>query len=88
MANETQVKVTVNSKELIGEKYFDVIEKLTNMGFNNVSSVPLGDLINEWFKKSGTVKSITVGDASSFREGDIFDKDAIVTISYHSLKNS
>ena len=66
--------------------YLEVIDSLKNMGFSNVTSIALNDLLNEWFTKAGTVKSISVGDASSFNEGDIFDKSATVVVSYHSLK--
>lgn len=86
IATSSQVKVTTASKKLVGKNYLEVIDSLKNMGFSNVTSIALNDLSNEWFTKAGTVKSISVGDASSFNEGDIFDKSATVVVSYHSLK--
>lgn len=88
VATSAQVKVTVASKKLIGKDYAEVVESLKNMGFTDVNSSALADLSNEWFTKAGTVKSIIIGDILSFDEGDIFDKNANITVSYHSLKDS
>ena len=44
------------------------------------------DLSNEIIHKNGTVSKISIGDIEKFSSGEIFDKSAAVTVSYHSLK--
>ena len=88
ITKSTEIKVTIASKKLVGKDYSEVVEDLKNMGFTDVTSNALNDLLNEWFNKAGSVKAISIGDVSSFKEGDIFDKDVKVVVSYHSLKKA
>ena len=85
---ETQISVTVNSKELSGKNYSDVLNILKEMGFTNIRSVGLGDLKKGWFYKEGNVKTVSIGDITKFFVGDVFEKDVEVVISYHSFPES
>lgn len=85
-AGAAQVKVTSSSKELLGEQYEDVVFTLKGMGFTSVSAIALEDLSNEILHKAGSVSKIFIGDVEKFSVGEIFDKSAAVTVSYHSFK--
>ena len=85
---ETQISVMLSSKELSGKNYSDVLNILKEMGFTNIRSVGLGDLKKGWLYKEGNVKTVSIGDATKFSVGDIFEKDVEVVISYHSFPES
>ena len=85
--HDGEVKVSASSKELKGENYEDVIERLEDMGFYNIETEALEDLVVGWFDKENAVKEITIDGDSKFSEGDWFDEDADIKITYHSFSD-
>lgn len=86
-ASDTQIKITKSSKKLKGEDYQDVVAELEKMGFSNIETVPLGDLKKGIIHKDGHVKEVSIGGETKFKDGEIFDMDAVVIVSYHSYPN-
>ena len=85
-ANSNQVKLSINSKELVGGNYEYVVSALEDMGFVNVKQNPLEDIGKDLFRQNGKVKEVTINNQSKFSEKEIFDKDSEVIVSYHSYK--
>ena len=84
---ESQVAISVSSKELSGKDVQEVLDTLTNMGFTNITKTALGDLKKGWFHKEGEVKEISIAGKTKFAVNDVFDKDSEVVITYHSYPN-
>jgi len=77
--NEVEVKQSKSS--FTNENYEHVVETVQDWGFTNIELVPVYDIF--WgFTESGTIKSITIDGTDEFRNGDIFDKDALVVVTY------
>ena len=53
-------------------------------GFTNVQAIPLKDLTILKTMKNGRVDRVTI-NGEFFESGDVFNKDANVLITYHSL---
>ncbi len=85
-AESNQVKITASSKELTDIKFEEAVAALKEMGFTRVKAVALEDLSNEIIHKNGDVSEVSIGGTTKFSVGEIFDKSAEVTVSYHSLK--
>jgi len=85
--HDGEIKVSASSNELKGENYENVIERLEDMGFYNIETEALGDLVVGWFDKENAVKEITIDGDSKFSEGDWFDQDADIKITYHSFSD-
>lgn len=83
-ASDAQIKVTEASKKLKGEDYEDVVAMLEKMGFSNIETAPLGDLKKGIIHKEGHVKEVSIDGNTKFKEGEIFSKEAVVIVSYHS----
>lgn len=81
-----QIKITASYKELVGKSSQEVIAALKKMGFTNVKSKPLGDLINGWIDDEYEVKEVSIGGVTKFSAGEIFDKNVEIIVSYHSYK--
>ena len=85
--HDGEIKVSASSNELKGENYENVIERLEDMGFYNIETEALGDLVVGWFDKENAVKEITIDGDSKFSEGDWFDEGADIKITYHSFSD-
>ncbi len=86
-ATDSQIKITKSSKKLKGEDYQEVVGELEKMGFSNIETVPLGDLKKGIIHKDGHVKEVSIGGKTKFKDGEIFDMDAVVIVTYHSYPN-
>lgn len=62
--------------------YQDVKAALEQLGFTNIKTEPVYDIV--WgITKSGSVKSVSIGGNSSFLTGTVFPNNAEVIITYH-----
>ena len=65
-----------------GENYEAVVEQLTTLGFTNIKAVDLDDAgIKFW--KDEKVESVSVGGDNYFFEGDLFNPNSPVIVTYH-----
>lgn len=66
-------------------KYRDykVVEKeLSDLGFTNITTNPLYDIVFGWTAE-GEVGSVIIDGKDGYKRGDVFKKDAEIVISYH-----
>ena len=85
---ETRIAVTSSSGDLSGEDYQDVVQTLQDMGFTNVTAIGLEDVVKVtgWLITDGAVKSVSIDGRTKFDIGTVFESDAEVIVSYHSMK--
>ena len=78
--DENELKVGFPSSDLEDQQYTDVIGMFERSGFTDIEAREDG-----WnlFKKSGTVKSVTINGNDDFSSFSIFPKDAKVIIYYY-----
>lgn len=68
------------------DNHFEVIvSKLKSAGFTNIELIPLKDLNFLNKRKNGKIKSIHINGEEEVEEGNIYDKDVPIIISYHSI---
>ena len=79
------VFMSASSKELEGQVYTEVVDKLKTMGFTNVISQPAAQKAS-LFRKKNTVEHILVGDVTKFTEEDYFNKDTKIIVYYYAKK--
>ncbi len=78
---EDEIKVSNSESSFVGTNYENVVSKLQELGFTNIESVPVYDIV--WgFTKSGTTKSVTINGKKNFKKGDVFNKNAVVIVTY------
>lgn len=71
--------------------YEDAVNLLEASGFTNIQVEPSYDLDSDWRRLNAfvddqfTVSSITIGNRSTFEQGEIFKKNAEVLIKYHDF---
>lgn len=78
---ENEIQVKSSESMLVGSNYEEVVEKLQDWGFTNIETIAVYDIV--WgFTPAGSTKSVTIDGSDSFQYGDIFDKDALVVVTY------
>lgn len=83
-SNEVQITEAMESCE--DENYHAVVSLFRSAGFNDVKTIALGDLNFFTAKKDGQVASVSINGDDDFDEGDIFQSNANVIITYHSTR--
>lgn len=81
----TEVTITYHAEEVrfVDKNYQDVIDELKDMGFNDISSSPLGDLGIRDLKKSGKVESVLI-EGADFEDATELNLLTHIDIRYHS----
>lgn len=69
-----------------GKNYNSAVALFQSAGFSNVKAVALGDLSFFAAKKNGQVESVSINGNEDFDEGDIFQRNANIIITYHSTR--
>lgn len=83
--NVNMLKVSSSSDELVGENYQTVISELETIGFTNIETQVLDDLITGWLTKDGEVKQVEINGKTEFSANTSFPKNAKIVITYHTL---
>lgn len=83
---ENEVRVESSESSFIGSHYEAVVSTLQEWGFTNIETQAVYDIV--WgFTSEGTTKSVTINESNTFKNGDIFNKDVLIVITY-SMKES
>lgn len=88
LADGSAIKMPASAKDYESENYEDVIEKLTNLGFSNIQTEIIYDLITGWLVSDGDVESVSIDGNTKFDKGDVVSADAKVVVTYHTFKKN
>lgn len=80
--NETILKTNLSS--YIKKPYVQAVTELQAMGFTNITTEGLDDLVTGWIIKENTIDQITINGKADLKDGDILPQDAQIVIKYHS----
>ena len=82
-----RIAIPVSSDKAKKMNYTDLVGKLENAGFVNVTTIPDCDLITGWITKDGSVESIKIDYDENFSQNDLFRPDVRIYITYHTFKD-
>lgn len=91
VSSETPVVSTTaiaprNMNDCIGEEQSSIEDEFFAAGFVNITTEQVEDLESSEADKVGSVISVSIGGQSEFEQGQEFDKNDEVTISYHAFR--
>lgn len=86
IVSSNEVQITEAMEICEDENYHAVVSLFRSAGFNNVKTIALGDLNFFTAKKNGQVVTVSINGDDDFDEGDIFQRNANVIITYHSTR--
>lgn len=81
-----EIKLPNSLKTYIGKPYLEVKEAFQEIGFSNVETEEIRDIIKEKDKSEGKVADITIDKSPKYSKGEWVDEEAEVKIIYHSRK--
>lgn len=85
--DDGKVELPFYSSEIEDLLYEDAESQLLDAGFTNVELSPIDDLITGWLTKDGEIEEITVDGKNEFDEGDRYDPNVPIVISYHTFSD-
>lgn len=80
-----KIDVPASSRDFEGKDYKDVVGDFKSVGFTNVETKAIRDLITGWLTKDGEVEKVTIGKLSTFDAEQRFAKDAKVVVWFHTF---
>ena len=89
VVNKNQTKVSSSAYSLKNDDVKEVVKLLEEDGFTNIKTEAIYDLDHTsiWSRSSlNWVETVSIAGENSFSEGDIFEKKAIVNITYHAFE--
>ncbi len=83
------LKITVgeSASDIEGDGYIEVVARLKEMGFANITLMRADDLITGWITKEGSIKSITISGNGEFGGDESFWYDSEIIIIVHTFKD-
>jgi hypothetical protein len=78
---ENEVRSLSSESSFIGEHFEDVVETLQLWGFTNIETVPVYDIIWD-ITEPGSTKDVSIDGSDNFQNGDIFEKDVLIIVTY------
>lgn len=84
LAND-ESKILCTQYDFIGENYKTVDSSLKEMGFTNIITKPVYDIV--WgITEEESVSAVTIAGKDDYRRGDVFKKDTEIIITYHMME--
>lgn len=83
--NDGKLEVPASSDDLEGKNYKDVVGDFKAVGFTNVETKAIRDLVTGWLTDNGEVEKVTIGGLSTFDSGKRFAKGTKVVVSFHTF---
>ena len=79
------INVGLSSDDLCRMNYREAVEYLESIGFNNVSSVAIGDIMYNADYEVDSVSEIVINEENSFGASNSYAVDASIFVYYHSI---
>ena len=80
-----EIEYPFNSREVSKMTFEQVADRLLDLGFTEVYTLPLRDLKTGWIKKENSVLQVVIAGVESIRRGMALEYDKKITVQYHSF---
>jgi len=81
---DTRIRMQSSSEGYEGLDYKEVVSELKALGFTNINTKPLDDLIIGFIADENEVEEVSVGGSIDYSAGSMFYPDVRIVVSYHS----
>ncbi|MCL2298811.1 MAG: hypothetical protein FWC27_01535 [Firmicutes bacterium] len=71
-----------------GKNYADVIKDLADVGFVDIQTEVIDDLITGWLKKDGAVETVAIAGNAAFPKGTAFSRNAAIKVTFHTFSGA
>lgn len=63
----------------------DLTKKLRKLGYTEIYTEGIADLVTGWIHKNGSIKYVLVNGKTKYKKGDLFNYDVKIEIAYHTF---
>ncbi len=81
-------KTPSSAEDYINANYETVISELKEAGFTNITVVSIEDLGSKSTMADGTIEEVSIDGNSAFVAQSSYDKDVLIEVTYHTIKES
>lgn len=81
-----EITIPFSSSQLRKLNYHEVFSRLMHLGFTQIYTSPINDLITGWITKNGSVEKVEINGSNSYKKNTTFKYDVNITIFYHTFK--
>ena len=86
-SHEGEVKTVEGASHYKNKNYQEVENELRQIGFTNISTEAIDDLITGWLTKDGEVESVSIDGDDDFSAYNWYPAESKVVITYHTFPN-
>lgn len=80
-----EITIPFSASSLRKLNYNEVCLRLSALGFTEIYTVPIKDLVTGWITKDGSVEKVVVGSGEMFNKNAVYKYDVKITIHYHTF---
>ncbi len=84
-SHEGEVKTAGAASTYKGKNYQEVVASFEKIGFTDISTEALEDLVTGWLTKDGEVESVSIGGDDNFPSDHWYPADSKVIVTYHTF---
>lgn len=83
----TKKKLTFpfSHKQVYKRNYKEVRKELREIGFTNIKTKRINDLVTGWIVKDGSIEEVSIEHLNSYKQGIVCDYDTEIIIKYHTF---
>ena len=83
-SHENEIQSPISANDVKGTNYQELMTKFQDVGFKNIQTEVLDDLVTGWVTKDGDAEQVSINGTTGFSTDTWFPKDASVVITYHT----
>ncbi len=81
-----EITMPFSAKSLIGFNYSYVIKTFSELGFTEIYTSTINDLIFGWLTKDGATENVSIAGNGKFKKKSVYKYDEQIIIKYHTFK--
>lgn len=82
-----EIEIPFSAVSLKKMNCLDVVDTLKKLGFTELYTKPIYDLVTGWFTKNGSVEKVTIAGDSNFKKKFTYKYDSQIVIEYHTKRS-
>lgn len=80
-----EIAFPISPKQSCKMKYEYLMKELRELGYSEVYTEKIADLVTGWIHKDGSIECVLVNGKTKYKKGEMFSYDVKIVIAYHTF---
>lgn len=80
-----KIEFPFSSNQVHKKNYKELIQLLKDLGFTNIETETIKDLVTGWLVKDGSIEQVSINNQTLYKAGIVCEYDAEIVIKYHTF---